>query len=61
MDKLNCHKVEVVEKLTTEVRTKVLNLTTYSTDFNPIEMLWSVFKYLMYRWSDLNFKKCWSI
>jgi transposase len=47
MDNLPAHKVEGVEQAITANGAKVLYLPTYSPDFNPIEMLWSVLKYFM--------------
>ena len=47
MDNLNCHKVEGVERVITAMGAKILYLPTYSPDFNPIEMLWSVLKYFI--------------
>ncbi|NMF58657.1 transposase [Pseudanabaena yagii] len=44
MDNLNCHKVESVAQAITESGAKILHLPTYSPDFNPIEMMWSVLK-----------------
>ena len=47
MDNLNCHKVEGVAQAITESGAKILYLPTYSPDFNPIEMMWSVLKYFI--------------
>ena len=47
MDNLSCHKVNGVEQAITQTGAKVLYLPTYSPDFNPIEMLWSVLKYFI--------------
>ena len=46
MDNLSC-KVEGVAKAITDAGTKILYLPTYSPDFNPIEMMWSVLKYFI--------------
>jgi transposase len=47
MDNLKAHKVDGVEQALTQSSAKALYLPTYSPDFNPIEMLWSVLKYFM--------------
>lgn len=47
MDNLNCHKVERVVQAITETGAKILYLPTYSPDFNPIEMMWSILKYFI--------------
>jgi len=47
MDNLNCHKVNGVKQAVTETGAKILYLSTYSPDFNPIEMLWSVLEYFI--------------
>jgi transposase len=47
MDNLNCHKVEGVVQAITDRGAKILYLPTYSPDFNPIEMMWSVLKYFI--------------
>ena len=47
MDNLNCHKVNGVVQAITERGAEILYLPTYSPDFNPIEMMWSVLKYFI--------------
>ena len=47
MDNLPAHKVEGVEQTITATGAMALYLPTYSPDFNPIEMLWSVLKHYM--------------
>jgi transposase len=47
MDNLPAHKVDGVEQAITANGAKVLYLPTYSPEFNPIEMFWSVLKYFM--------------
>lgn len=47
MDNLSAHKVDGVKQALTEVGAKALYLPTYSPDFNPIEMLWSVLKHFI--------------
>jgi transposase len=44
MDNLNTHKSAEVQKMITAAGAKILYLSSYSPDFNPIEMLWSVLK-----------------
>jgi transposase len=44
MDNLKAHKGEEVQTMITTTGAKILYLSRYSPDFNPIEMLWSVIK-----------------
>ena len=44
MDNLPAHKVEGVEEIVESVGAKVMYLSPYSPDFNPIENLWSKLK-----------------
>jgi transposase len=44
MDNLNSHKVDGIQQAVTATGAKAAYLPTYSPDFNPIEMVWSVLK-----------------
>ncbi|MGD1701061.1 IS630 family transposase [Dapis sp. BLCC M229] len=44
MDNLPAHKLASIEPLIESVGAKVLNLSPYSPDFNPIELWWSQLK-----------------
>jgi transposase len=41
IDNLPDHKIALIEPLIKAVGAKVLNLSRYSPDFNPIELWWS--------------------
>jgi len=47
MDNLNAHKVDGIQQAITATGAKAAYLPTYSPDFNPIEMLWSVLKHFI--------------
>jgi len=47
MDNLNPYKVEGIERATNATGAEALYLPTYSSDFNPIEMLWSTLKHFI--------------
>ena len=49
MDNLPAHKSKAVEAQIESVGAKVLYLSPYSPEFNPIEMLWSQLKSLVRR------------
>jgi transposase len=44
MDNLRAHKMDDVESAIRATGAKIIYLSSYSPDFNPIEMLWSVLK-----------------
>lgn len=44
MDNLSAHKVEGIEEMIKANGAKVIYLSPYSPDFNPIENLWSKLK-----------------
>jgi hypothetical protein len=41
IDALPAHKIALIEPLIKAVGAKVLNLSPYTADFNPIEVWWS--------------------
>ena len=49
MDNLAAHKVKGVEALIEKAGARILYLSPYSPDFNPIEMLWSQLKAFLRR------------
>lgn len=51
MDNLSAHKVEGVEEMLREVGVKVIYLSPYSPEFNPIEHLWSELKSFVRRFA----------
>jgi putative transposase len=51
MDNLPAHKIAAIEPLLKAVGAKVLNLSPYSPDFNPIELWWSQLKAFLRQFS----------
>jgi len=51
MDNLSIHKMASIEPLIKAVGAKVLNLSPYSPDFNPIELWWSQLKSFLRQFS----------
>ena len=48
MDNLPVHKIELIEQKIQAVGARVIYLSPYSPDFNPIELWWSQLKSLMH-------------
>lgn len=44
MDNLSAHKAAIIESLITQAGAKLIYLSPYSPDFNPIENCWSKLK-----------------
>ncbi len=57
MDNLPAHKVEAITPLIEAVGAKVLYLSPYSPEFNPIEHWWSQLKAFLRQFSPTNSKK----
>jgi len=57
MDNLNTHKAEEAQQIITATGAKTLFLSTYSPDFNPIEMLWSVLKSFIRKFKTQDWEK----
>ena len=51
INNLPAHKIAAVEPMIKAVGAKVLNLSPYSPDFNPIEQLWSQLKSFLRQFS----------
>lgn len=56
MDNLPAHKIAAIEPLIKAVGAKVLNLSPYSPDFNPIEHWWSQLKAFLRQFSPTTTK-----
>lgn len=56
MDNLPAHKLASVEVMISSVGAKVLNLSPYSPDFNPIELWWSQLKSFLRSFSPTTTK-----
>ena len=56
MDNLPAHKMASIEPLIKAVGAKVLHLSPYSPDFNPIELWWSQLKSFLRRFSPTTTK-----
>jgi transposase len=56
MDNLPAHKIAAIEPLLKAVGAKVLNLSPYSPDFNPIELWWSQLKAFLRQFSPTTTK-----
>jgi len=50
MDNLSCHKVKGVTEAIKTAGASVLYLPPYSSDLNPIEMMWSKIKTFLRKW-----------
>jgi transposase len=57
MDNLPAHKVEMIAPLIESVGAKVLYLSPYSPDFNPIEHWWSQLKAFLRQFSPTPSKR----
>lgn len=51
MDNLPAHKIASIEPIIKAVGARVLNLSPYSPDFNPIELWWSQLKSFLRQFS----------
>ena len=51
MDNLPAHKIALIEPLIQSVGARILNLSAYSPDFNPIEHWWSQLKAFLRQFS----------
>ena len=60
MDNLSAHKVAGVEAAINAVGARVLYLPPYSPDFNPIETLFSKFKYLLRSAAERTVEALWT-
>ena len=56
MDNLPAHKMADIQPLIEAVGAKVLNLSPYSPDFNPIELWWSQLKSFLRQFSPTSTK-----
>ena len=50
MDNLSAHNLELITPMIESVGAKVINLSPYSPDFNPIELWWSQLKSFLRTW-----------
>lgn len=55
MDNLSAHKVQGIVELVESVGARVVFLSPYSPDFNPIELLWSQMKSFLRRFCPQTF------
>jgi transposase len=51
MNNLPAHRLAVIEPLIQAAGASILNLSPYSPDFNPIELLWSQLKAFLRKFS----------
>jgi transposase len=56
MDNLSAHKLDSITPLIEAVGAKVICLSPYSPDFNPIELWWSQLKSFLWRFSPTTTK-----
>jgi putative transposase len=56
MDNLRAHKMEKIEKLFASKGIRIEYLSPYSPEFNPIEMLWSVLKAFVRKFTSNSIK-----
>jgi transposase len=56
MDNLPAHKLSVIEPLIQAAGASILNLSPYSSDFNPIELCWSQLKAFLRQFSSTTTK-----